>query len=260
MTPAAYEPPRTTSALLRRLLARYTARDTIVIPDGFRCVTFTFDDFPKSAATTGREILEDFGWRGTWFASGCYASTTTHYGPMYDRSDLATLASAGHEIGSHTYSHLDCARSSEAETLADIQRNNEFLISAANIAEPVSFAFPYGKATPGLKKTLGNKFAGLRGVRRGLNRGKTDRRLIRSIPVVSEPERLAAALVNVQQMTESGGWLVYNFHDIQSTPTPWGCSPADFTSVLQAVDTAGASVKTFGEVLALLGRTRNRRE
>jgi peptidoglycan/xylan/chitin deacetylase (PgdA/CDA1 family) len=258
MTPKAYEVPRTAAAMLRRLVARYAARDPLLIPETFRCVSFTFDDFPKSAAITGRSILEDFGWRGTWFASGCYAAgTTLHYGPMYNAADLASLSGAGHEIGDHTFGHLDCARSSETNVLADIQRNAEFLMSAAGISRPLSFAFPYGETTPGLKKRLGGKFAGLRGVRRGVNRAEADRCLIRSVPVVSSARRLEEALTCAEELAACGGWLVYSFHDIQAAPTRWGCRPEDFTTVLQSVREIGADIRTFGEALQQLAPARS---
>ena len=38
-------------------------------------VSFTFDDIPKSAATTGAGILEDHGARGTFYVSGGLVGT-----------------------------------------------------------------------------------------------------------------------------------------------------------------------------------------
>jgi len=255
--PTAYEPPRTLAAMLHRFIARHTAQDPLRIPAEFRCVSFTFDDFPKSAATTGRTMLEQFGWRGTWFASGCFCSGTTHYGPMYDKADLASLAAAGHEIGNHTFSHLDCAQFPRAHVAADTERNQQFLTTSAGIPEPVSFAFPYGEATFQVKKTLGKQFAGLRGVSRGVNRAVADRCMLRSVPVVAHAKP-ASATDYAQDIASRGGWLIYAFHDIQPEPTKWGCRPGDMKSVLQAVRQSGAEVKPLGEVLRLLlGRQHN---
>lgn len=249
--PTVYEPPRTVPALLRRFFSRCAAQDPLRIPSDFRCVSFTFDDFPKSAATTGRGLLEEFGWRGTWFASGCFCSGTTHYGPMYDKADLASLAASGHEIGNHTFSHLDCAQAAVANAAEDTERNQRFLMACSGVPEPTSFAFPYGETTPGLKKVLGEKFAGLRGVARGVNRAVADRCMLRSVPVVAGM-KLRAAVDYTYNVATRGGWLIYAFHDIQYEPTKWGCRPEEMKSVLQAVRQSGAEVNPLGEVVRLL--------
>lgn len=239
--------------MLRRFLSRRAAQDPLRIPAAFRCVSFTFDDFPKSAATTGRNMLEEYGWSGTYFASGCFCSSTTHYGPMYDPDDLVSLAAAGHEIGNHTFSHLDCARTTGTQVAADIERNSKFLMSVAGIPKPRSFAFPYGEATPQLKRSLGEKFAGLRGVTRGINRAVADRCLLKSVPIVSGT-KLPAALGFADEVATRGGWLIYAFHDIHPEPTNWGCRPEDMREALQAVRQSGLPVKPLGEVLDLLLR------
>src|ERR1700722_7595377 len=50
-------------------------------------VSFTFDDIPKSAATTGAGILEDHGGRGTFYVSGGRVSTTSS--PHWAAADRA---------------------------------------------------------------------------------------------------------------------------------------------------------------------------
>src|SRR5260370_38291838 len=68
-------------------------------------VSFTFDDIPKSAATTGARILEDHNARGTFYVSGGLVGTTEQDWAAVDAQDIVALHRNGHEIGCHTFSH-----------------------------------------------------------------------------------------------------------------------------------------------------------
>src|ERR1700760_4894159 len=68
-------------------------------------VTFTFDDIPKSAATTGARILEDHGARGTFYVSGGLVGTASSNWAVAEARNLVDLHNRGHEIGCHTFSH-----------------------------------------------------------------------------------------------------------------------------------------------------------
>src|SRR5947207_11316553 len=66
-------------------------------------ISFTFDDFPRSALHTGGAILERFGVRGTYYASLGLMGRTAPTGPIFLREDLPVLIAQGHELGCHTY-------------------------------------------------------------------------------------------------------------------------------------------------------------
>src|ERR1700728_1056766 len=68
-------------------------------------VSFTFDDIPKSAATTGAGILEAHDVRGTFFISGGLVGATSSHWAAVDVPDIIALHRRGHEIGCHTFSH-----------------------------------------------------------------------------------------------------------------------------------------------------------
>ena len=77
---APYTPGSGLGAALNRRWVRLAARQPMRIDLDHAIVTFTFDDFPKSAATTGAAVLERHGWRGTYYASAGYAGGETHHG------------------------------------------------------------------------------------------------------------------------------------------------------------------------------------
>ncbi|MFZ1693845.1 MAG: polysaccharide deacetylase family protein [Flavobacteriales bacterium] len=62
-----------------------------------------------------------------------------------NRSELDELAAMGHEIGSHTWEHLNMARISPQELAEDVQRSRRTLIEWMGKAD--HFAYPYGRFT-----------------------------------------------------------------------------------------------------------------
>src|SRR5947207_3069984 len=68
-------------------------------------ISFTFDDFPRSAWLTGGAILERFGLRGTYYASLGLMGKTAPTGAICLPEDVRALAERGHELGSHTFDH-----------------------------------------------------------------------------------------------------------------------------------------------------------
>jgi peptidoglycan/xylan/chitin deacetylase (PgdA/CDA1 family) len=94
-------PPRN---LAQKIGLAITARPAPVAwPGGV--VSFTFDDFPKSALDVGGEILERYGARGTYYASLKLAWSYNILGQIFDDDDIRAAHRAGHEIACHTYTH-----------------------------------------------------------------------------------------------------------------------------------------------------------
>ncbi|MED5549505.1 MAG: polysaccharide deacetylase family protein [Pseudomonadota bacterium] len=251
---APYTPGSGLGAALNRRWVRFAARQPMRIDLDHAIVTFTFDDFPKSAATTGAAVLERHGWRGTYYASAGYAGGETHHGIMFDAGDLARLTAAGHEIACHTYGHLDASAVSDRALVADVERNARALAAMGHEAEITSFAFAYGEATPAAKRALGGRFATLRGIRAGINRGTVDRGLLASVPLDGGEAGIARAIEAAGTLPDHPGWLIYYAHDIQDEPTQWGCTPAQFERVCEAVEASGAQVMTMAEAARLMGR------
>ena len=69
-------------------------------------VTFTFDDFHRSALTIGGAILEECGGRGTYYTAMGLLGGHDDYGEYFRSSDLRSLVDRGHELANHTYSHV----------------------------------------------------------------------------------------------------------------------------------------------------------
>jgi len=234
---------------LRRLGARAFAVTPMTIALERSIVSFTFDDFPKSAATAGAQMLEARGWRGTFFAAGGYAGGANHLGAMYDAGDLMRLDRSGHEIACHTFAHMDAGANSARAVTDDCTRNRRFLETSGLDSPLRTFAFPYGEASPRAKRTLLGNYQALRGVRHGVNRTGADRGLLKAVPLDGGDAGLSRALAHVEDARGRPGWLIFYGHDVRENHSEWGCTSAFLEAVCEAVERAGLEVETMARAL-----------
>ncbi len=68
-------------------------------------ISFSFDDFPRSALTIAGDILASHNIQGTYYASLGLMGETTAVGKIFELQDLESLVEAGHELACHTYEH-----------------------------------------------------------------------------------------------------------------------------------------------------------
>src|SRR5690348_5712124 len=85
------------------LLALY--RRDVSLGDLGPVVSFTFDDFPRTALTVGGSILERFGTRATFYVCMGLLGHTNDLGEHFGVADLKDLLRRGHEIGGHGVRH-----------------------------------------------------------------------------------------------------------------------------------------------------------
>src|SRR5882757_6246651 len=110
-------------------LAMHVRVDRFALRNDTPMVSFTFDDLPKSAVTTGAGLLEAHGARGTFYVSGGMVGTSTPNWAAGDAADVVALHAKGHEIGCHTFSHKR-ACDLDARALAEqIGRNRRYFKS-----------------------------------------------------------------------------------------------------------------------------------
>jgi len=223
-----------TGRVQRQLARRLGVTPLTVTPDA-PLITVSFDDFPASARDYGAAALEARGWRGVFFATGGLANVSNHHGDQYGPADLATLADRGHEIGCHSFSHADASRLSPNAMAEETALNRDFLKAAGLNTPPRSFAFPYGEARPATKQRLLQDYRALRGVQSGINRGRTDRGLLKAVALDGGAPGLNTALAAIDDVCAKPGWLIFFGHDIRETPSDWGCTPAFFEAVLDKI-------------------------
>lgn len=230
------------------ILCRSMAKRTQKLPSG-RYVSLCFDDFPQSAALTAAPMIERLGWRATWYVAGGFMDgEEDHYGTMFTEMDLKRLVHMGHDIGCHTFDHLNCADAKAEEILAQCDRNSAFL-KAHGVKDIRSFAFPYGTASLASKKLMASTGLALRGVKPGLNQGEVDLNMLKACGLQEDQGGMIRALEELDQLRSNDGWLVIFTHDVREAPSPWGVLPEDFEHLLQSIQTSGAEVVTVGDMV-----------
>jgi peptidoglycan/xylan/chitin deacetylase (PgdA/CDA1 family) len=195
-------------------------------------VSFTFDDFPKSALAVGGGILESYGARGTYYASMNLAGTLRAVGQMFDREDIRAAHRAGHEIACHTHTHLDCCASAKRSMLTEIGDNASALSSAIEGFVPTNFAYPHGRVSPMAKRVLGSRFSSCRGVRGGINSGIIDLADLFSVAIFDSDFDEAEMRHLIDDNCSIGGWLIFYTHDVGDARLPFGCTPGQLEAVV----------------------------
>src|SRR3954454_20151403 len=111
-------------------------------------VSFTFDDVPESAATTGAAMLQDRGGRGTFYVSGGlvnrWSGDWNENGANAEQ--IVRLHRNGHEIGCHTFSHRAAGDCDAAALEREITTNRSYLQTLDASIRLDNFAYPYGLA------------------------------------------------------------------------------------------------------------------
>ena len=149
-------------------------------------ISFAFDDVPASAAETGAAILARRGLKGTFFVAAALAGADAVTGPMATADDVRRLAEAGHEIGCHTYTHLDCGQASACDAVEDVARNAETL-EAWGVARPTTLAYPFGDVAPATKHALASRFALMRALHHGVLSAGSDLNQAPAVGVEGQP-------------------------------------------------------------------------
>jgi len=233
--------PRLQKAWQRRA-ARWFGRRPFVLPAGRAIVSFTFDDFPRSALLAGGGILERFNAAGTYFASLGLAGQTTRAGEIFQLPDLPLLMSRGHELGCHTYDHCPAWETAPAAFEASIIRNAETLRRLVPGAEFRTLSYPIDNPRPETKRRSARYFACARGGGQTFNAGCVDLNYLAAFFLEQSRDRPAAIEQVIDANRRAGGWLILATHDVAERPTRFGCTPELFEHVVDHAVKSGAEI------------------
>jgi peptidoglycan/xylan/chitin deacetylase (PgdA/CDA1 family) len=206
----------------RALLAKYARPMSFNWPGGV--ISFTFDDFPKSAFSAGDPLLSRYKVRATYFVAMGLAGTSGISGPMFDVRDVADVYSAGHEIACHTFTHPDCRAINRDRIALELQQNAD-AIAAAVGQKPANFAYPYGSVGATAKDFLQKRFLSCRGVGRAINYQLIDLADLFAVPIFAHEFNPTAIRQMIDFNVRVGGWLIFFTHDVTDAPSEYGCTP-----------------------------------
>jgi len=209
-------------------------------------VSFTFDDFPRSAFTQGGPILARYGARATYYASGCFCDRTIDGVDFYTREDALDAERAGHEIAHHTFSHPHAPDLGADALLEDCARNEDFL-GGLGLRPSGHFAFPYGDADLGARSLLKKRYSTCRGTQAGLNGARMDAGLLKAVSLERRVWAPGHARHWIGQLAQRPAWLIFYTHDISNSPSLYGSTPAQLEEALELARSAGCEIMTIGK-------------
>lgn len=242
-----YVPSKRLSTRIVRRLTKYTAQRSFNIKTERPLISFSFDDCPQSVVKHALPALEKRGWRGTIYAAMGLCETTNHLGLHMSEAEIKTAYLAGHEIGNHTYTHIDARAVSIQAYLMDIAKT-EARLAALDIPKARTFAYPYGELTLQSKRVLSNHFDLMRGIypigngmHMDLNQAASER--------LYSGEEFETCLKTISGLEQHPKWINIFTHDVRENPSEFGCTPAEFEQVLEAAHAVNAEVLPLSDAL-----------
>ena len=249
MNTPAYTPAGSISAKIARRVTPFLSRRMLEFSLDRPLISFTFDDCPETALSEGVSRLEDAGWRSTIYVSCGLYGVTNHHGKMASAEAIKAAYDNGHEIGEHSYSHIDATEQSLEGFMSDIDTNQK-AFDALGIKANGSMAYPFGQTAPRVKTALAERFEGLRGITPGVHWTRVDLNQIKSYPLYENTADNIAGVM--ESMGQQPGWLTLFTHDIRNNPSEWGCTPDNMKKVIAAAKNNGAIVLPVAEAIQYL--------
>lgn len=225
---------------LGRGVAQLVYKKQAVFPTDRRVVSFSFDDFPRTAVKTGARILESYDANGTFYIALGLVGRDCPVGEIATHEDIISLAKAGHEIGGHTFSHLDCSRKSSQIIQKDCLKNKQLALEIGNLSLQ-SFSYPFGGVDPNCKRIIRGLYNTARTTYPRLNVGTIDLAGLGSIALYRNVEK--GAVFNwLDELDRSGGWLIFHSHDVSEDPSWFGCPSEIFANIVEACSNRGFQI------------------
>lgn len=180
-------------------------------------VSFTFDDFPRTAYTAGGAILKSHGVRGTYYVAMGRMNTSNGLGDQFLLSDLQAAAADGHELASHTFHHISSRRVPLKSFLEDVRKGKNAVLEFSS-ASSANFAYPYGDVTLAAKQATGKEVVSCRGTCGGFNGSVIDLNLLRANRLYGDLSSLHAVRKLICENQRRKSWLIFYTHDIRPGP------------------------------------------
>jgi peptidoglycan/xylan/chitin deacetylase (PgdA/CDA1 family) len=233
------------------MISRFYARRVPLGSHG-PIVSFCFDDFPRTALRTGGRILKSFGVAGTYYVAMGLMDKVNHLGEQFHCEDLDSLLVDGHELASHTYGHISCRSVSPSTFLEDVQKGRQAIEQLTGTTDSGNFAFPFGDFTLSAKRLVGANAASCRSTWKGLNGPDVDLNLLRANSLYGGREECTLVRKLILENERKKSWLIFYSHDVQNTPSQYGCTPALLEFAVSCALQTSAHVLTVAEAVASL--------
>lgn len=236
----------------KRNIGRILFRKPIAINLERPLISFTFDDFPRSALLAGGRILAANRLAGTYYTALGLLGTEGPSGPLFVLNDLLALLAEGHELGCHTYGHCHAWNTDVAAFEESVVRNRSALSELVPGAKFQSLSYPISEPRPLTKRNAARHFLCCRGGGQTFNSGTADQSRLAAYFLEKSRDNIQAVKIVIDENCQARGWLIFAAHDIADNPSPYGCSPKFFEDVVEYAIDSGASILPVAEAMKTL--------
>jgi len=233
----------------QRTITKLLFKRSLEIHNTVPYISFTFDDFPRSALYRGGEILIRLGLRATYYASLGLMGTEAPSGTIFVPGDIKELLAEGHELGCHTFAHCHSWETSPRVFEDSIIKNKLALDELVPGTAFSSFAYPISGPRPGTKRRVGRYFRCCRGGGQTFIAGATDLNLLKAYFLEKSRDNPEFVKEVIDRNRRARGWLIFATHDISETPAPYGCTPSFFEDIVKYSLDSGARILPVAKAL-----------
>ena len=236
----------------RRKRSRSGGQRLVELRPNFPIVSFTFDDFPRTAARVGGAILEEHDMRGTYYVSLGLMNCDLPAGRGFSADDLRDVVTEGHELGCHTFAHCHAWETRPAafeESVVENKRALEELLPAASFR---SLSYPIATPRPQTKLRVAKYYSCSRGGVEAINVGTTDANNLSACFLEKHRGDADSLKRLMDENSRVHGWLIFATHDVAPTPSPFGCTPEFFREIVSYAAGSGAKVLPVAEAWGTL--------
>ena len=237
----------------QRTAALFLARRPFRMRNQQPLISFTFDDFPRSALFTGGAVLERYGAVGTYYTALGLMGKNAPTGEMFHREDLQPLLQRGHELGCHTFCHCHAYDTPAPDFERSIIENRRALQAVAPGADFKTLSYPISCPRPGAKRRSAKYFPACRGGGQTFNSGTVDLNNLCAFFLEQSRDNPGAIKELVDSNCRAGGWLIFATHDVCDNPTRFGCHPAFFEEIVRYSFNSGAAIVSVSKALERIG-------
>ncbi|QQR52312.1 polysaccharide deacetylase family protein [bacterium] len=224
-------------------------------PTGFSrgLVTVTLDDGWTDQYTNGLPILQKYAMPVTFYI---LSGSLTNQPDYMTGTQVRALATAGHEIGSHTVTHPHMPTLSANQLTAELANSQTTLQNLIGKSVP-NFAYPYGEYTAATQTVAANYYQSQRSVETGYNSKDAYNNRALKVQNITNLTTQAEIQAWINQAKANKTWLILVYHQITNTPDPvdptYATKPTDFDAAMAKVKASGLGIVTIGQGLAEVG-------
>lgn len=221
-------------------------------PVGFNraLISLTFDDSYQDTYTYGLPLLQADGFDSTQFIITDLVGTANYM----TVAEVQALNKDGQEVASHTVTHDDMTQETATQVTTELSQSQSTL--EGWIGAPVTdMAYPYGMYNAAVQTATAKYYSGARGVEVGLNSKDSFNAMDIKVENIYDTTTTAQVADWVAQAQATKTWLVFVYHSVDPSSTPFGgeqynVTPTQLSAQLAAIKSSGITVETMKQALA----------